>query len=335
MKKKDLSIKKLPLPKSIKENLESIDLHEKFYKHQNKEYISDINNLDNNSCVIVIDYKENFKIGGGPIETNNCFYEKIPISLLGFAIAFKENEKIKYEYHDFLSEILSHDSLFSGQCLISLLKNNKFKNIKNIKVWTDNGNHFRSYEFLYYLFKEVPKIIKGTIKFNRFVECHGKSIVDGHFGVLSKIFKQKENEMYIKNINDLKMVFEREEERKGLYETLVNNSDVSQKTFFYIYDRKSRPKKSWLEVKAFYVNLSYLMKDGELYVSPLTFEDVKEYSKINYCAKFCTDDRETKRADTTKGLVGHVHEVGRITKTYISHRVNSLLNTTTFFSKNN
>ena len=41
MKKKDLSIKKLPLPKSIKENLESIDLHEKFYKHQNKEYIID------------------------------------------------------------------------------------------------------------------------------------------------------------------------------------------------------------------------------------------------------------------------------------------------------
>ncbi|KAJ9081532.1 hypothetical protein DSO57_1013664 [Entomophthora muscae] len=63
------------------------------------------------------------------------------------------------------------------------------------------------------------------------------------------------------------------------------------------------------------------MKDGELYVSPLTFEDVKEYSKINYCAKFCTDDRETKRADTTKGLVGHVHEVGRITKTYVSHRI--------------
>ena len=92
--------------------------------------------------------------------------------------------------------------------------------------------------------------------------------------------------------------------------------------------------KSWLEVKAFYINLSYLMKDSELYVSPLTFEDVKEYFKIYYCAKFCTDDRETKRADTTKRLVGHVHEVGRITKTYIPHRGNSLLKTTTFFSKN-
>ncbi|KAJ9078777.1 hypothetical protein DSO57_1003241 [Entomophthora muscae] len=62
------------------------------------------------------------------------------------------------------------------------------------------------------------------------------------------------------------------------------------------------------------------MKDGGLYVSPLTFEDVKEYSKINYCEKFCVDDRETKRADATKGLVGHVHEVGHITKTYISHK---------------
>ncbi|KAJ9077194.1 hypothetical protein DSO57_1019024 [Entomophthora muscae] len=67
------------------------------------------------------------------------------------------------------------------------------------------------------------------------------------------------------------------------------------------------------------------MKDGELYVSPLTFEVVKEYSKINYCAKLCTDDRETKRADTTKGLVRHVHEVGHIKKTYISHR-NAALN---------
>lgn len=237
--KKSLEIKKnncrereMIVPESITESLKSIELHEKFYKHQNKEYSKDISELDNNSCVIVIDFKENFKIGGGPIETNNCFYEKMPISLLGFAVAFKENEKIKYEYHDFLSEILSHDSLFSGKCLVNLLKTDRFKRIKNIKVWTDNGNHFRSYEFLYYLFKEVPKTIKDSIKFNIFVECHGKSIVDGHFGVLSRIFRQKETEMYITNINELKRVFEKEEERRGIYESFVNSSDISQKTFF-------------------------------------------------------------------------------------------------------
>lgn len=117
---------------------------------------------------------------------------------------FKENEKIKHEYHNFLSEISSHDFLFSGQCLLKLLKEDKFKRMRNIKIWTDNGNHFRSYEFLHYLFKDLPKTFKGTIKFNRFVECHGKSIVDGHFGVLSRIYKQKENEKNIKSIKDLK-----------------------------------------------------------------------------------------------------------------------------------
>ena len=82
--------------------------------------------------------------------------------------------------------------------------------------------------------------------------------------------------MYITNINELKRVFEKEEERRGIYESFVNSSDISQKTFFYIYDRKSRPRKSWLEVKALHVNLSYLMKDGELYTSPLTFTCINE-----------------------------------------------------------
>ena len=45
-------------------------------------------------------------------------------------------------------------------CLIDLLKKDKFKGIKNIKVWTDSRNHFRLYEFIYYLFKEVPNFFK-------------------------------------------------------------------------------------------------------------------------------------------------------------------------------
>ena len=72
--------------------------------------------------------------------------------MLGFSVVTKENNKIKYEYHDYLSEILSHDSLFSGKSQLNLLKKDRFKGIKNLKVWSDNRKHFRSYEFLYYLF---------------------------------------------------------------------------------------------------------------------------------------------------------------------------------------
>lgn len=319
------------IPENLKENLNAINQHEKFFQHQNKQYSKDIKELDNSSCVIVMDFKENFKIGGGPIETNNCFYDKKPISLLGIAVVYKEFDSIKYEYHNFLSEILSHDSLFSGQCLVNLLKNNKFKRMKNIKVWTDNGNHFRSYEFLHYLFKDIPNFVKASIKFNRFVECHGKSIVDGHFGVLSKLFRQKEKELYINSINDLKNIFEEEEKRKENYRSFLSNTVISQKAYFYIYERDARPKKRYLEVKSLYVNLSHLMKDGELYSSPLTFDDIKDYTKVRFQVKSCDDIRETKMSNSSVSSVGQVHEVGRVTKGYIFNRVNSLSKTTTFF----
>lgn len=317
------------------DGLKAINHHIEFYKHQNEQYAKDINDLDHKTCVLVIDFKENFKVGGGRIETNSCFYEKTPISLLGFAAIFKENNEIRYEYHNFLSEILSHDSLFAGQCLIELLKNNKFRRIRNLKVWTDNGNHFRSYEFLHYLFKEAPKSIKGVIKFNRFVECHGKSIVDGHFGVLSRLFKQKEMERDIKNLSDLKSAFEDEEARKNASDSLTSNSIIAQRSFFYVYNRSHRPIKKSLEVKALHTNLSYFMKDDELYASPLTFDNISNYSKVDFQLKSSNDIRETRRSEPPKTLVGHVHEVGRISRGQIFRRVISVSKMTSFFSSTN
>lgn len=330
-KKEEYKKNKKDLPESFEKNIKIINTHQKFYMHQNEEYKKDIKEIKEDSCVIIIDYKENIKIGGGPIETNNCFYEKKPISVLGFALVFKENGIIKYEYHDFLSQILSHDSLFSGECLISLLKSNRFKKINNIKVWTDNGNHFRSYEFLYYLFKEVPKFIKGTIKYNRFVECHGKSIVDGHFGVLSRLLKQKETEKYINDINDLKSIFEDEEARKNLYSS-SSEENFSQKTFFYIYERKTRPRKNLLEVKDLRINLSFYMINNVLYSSPLTFNDICQYSKVKYYLKHSDDTRETKLSESFSSAVGQVVEVGKVTSRCILNRVHSLSKTTTFFN---
>ena len=61
-----------------------------------------------------------------------------------------------------------------------------------------------------------------------------------------------------------------------MFYSIKNNSDISQKTFFYIYDRKNRPRKSLLKVKNLHVNLSYLMKDSELYTSPLTFKSFEQ-----------------------------------------------------------
>ena len=51
--------------------------HHLFFKEKQKNfYQQSINSVTNSSCVVVIDFKQNFKVGGGPIETNQQFYTK-------------------------------------------------------------------------------------------------------------------------------------------------------------------------------------------------------------------------------------------------------------------
>ena len=84
-----------------------------FFKDEQRKYFKkSIENTTNTSCVIILDFKQNFKIGGGPIETNQQFYDKKQILVLGFAIYYKDNNNnLITRYVDFLSEILSHDLL--------------------------------------------------------------------------------------------------------------------------------------------------------------------------------------------------------------------------------
>lgn len=71
-----------------------------------KNIKKDIKEIKSDSCVIIKDYKENIKIGGGPIETNNCFYEKTS-SILKFVLVFKENDTININIMIFKPNFIS------------------------------------------------------------------------------------------------------------------------------------------------------------------------------------------------------------------------------------
>lgn len=321
------------VPQKIKDDISAIQNHKKFKDHQKEQYEKDLAELKDNDAIIIVDFKENFKVGGGPTEANRLYYCKTPVSVLGFALVTKNLNKINYEYYDFLSEILSHDSLFAGDCLIKLLKLERFKEINNLKIWSDNGNHFRSQEFLYFVFIEAPKIIKGDIKFNRFAEGHGKSAVDGHFGVITKLFRQKEKERKIENIHDLKEVFETEEIRKSQKNHLSHDS-VSQKAFFYLYDRECRSKQISMQTNGLHLYLSYTFKEGQLYASSLTFSNISEYKKVSHKIHSCNDMRETKRSEvkSTRNHGNGVAAVGSTTRSNIEGRIHFLTKMTTYFS---
>jgi len=69
-----------------------------------------------------MDFKENLRVGSGPVETGACFYKKKQVSVLGFAVYYiDEFNNRAMRYFDFLSEILSHDSLFVTDCISKLL----------------------------------------------------------------------------------------------------------------------------------------------------------------------------------------------------------------------
>ena len=63
--------------------------HLYFKTKQQEFYKNSLNLITNILCVIVMDFKENFKIGGGPIKTGKNFYKKIQISLLDLLFFIK------------------------------------------------------------------------------------------------------------------------------------------------------------------------------------------------------------------------------------------------------
>ena len=108
-------------------------------------YKNTLLNLKNYECVVVMDFKQNFKIGGGPIEISQSFYNKSSVSCLGFMVVKNIDADIKREYFNYLSEIISHDSFFVKKCL-SRLEKDVLNSYSKIHFWSDNGRHFRSQE---------------------------------------------------------------------------------------------------------------------------------------------------------------------------------------------
>ena len=148
-----------------------------------------------------MDFKENFKIGGGPVETSQIFYNKSQVSCLGFCLIYREGNNIKRKYINVLSKIITHDSYFVIKCLELFLKK-YLSNYNTVHFWSDNAGHFRSSELMNYILLELPKKNLST-SMNFFVEYHGKSDIDGHFGALQKAFKFYEGKRDILSLEEL------------------------------------------------------------------------------------------------------------------------------------
>ena len=150
------------LIQEISNKLNLIEKHKSVVDHQNKNFTNNIRSLSQDDCIIISDFKENLKIGGGPEETKQMFFNKEQVSVLGFALIYREDGLLKMDYITYLSNQLTHDSRFTGQCLTGLFQEKVKNKFKNIYLWTDGGKHFWSKEYLCFQL-QISKQIEGFL----------------------------------------------------------------------------------------------------------------------------------------------------------------------------
>ena len=264
----------------LKKNIEIYEKHKKVVDNQKFHFNKIKINLNNNHCIIILDFKQNFKLSFGGNELSQDYYTKRQVSCLGAAIYYKENNELFCHYISYFSNILSHDSLFSGDVLDEIVYslNQRFT---NIHVFTDCGPHFRSKEFLYRV-KDLSKRTNKVISLNFFAEYHGKSVVDGHFGRLSKLFKRIDVKYEINSVEEFRDIFE-----------LEANENNWKHVSFRVYRRNNRSIKiNKIDMKNIKLYLSYSFIYGNGYYYYMThyghyFEmDAEEIEEV--------DIRETK-----------------------------------------
>jgi hypothetical protein len=166
------------------------------------------------------------------------FYRMEQCSVLGFCLIHKSADGVVHkDYFDFFSSILSHDSLFAKDCLRDLVTGPSFPRLTSLSIWTDCGPHFRSLEFAHTVLRELPERLSIPVQWSFFGEHHGKSLVDGHFGLLSRWLSEGEKSRPVENMQSC----------IDLMREKINGSNAlkrdADKLFvqFRIYDRAERP----------------------------------------------------------------------------------------------
>ena len=155
-------------------------------------------------ALIVLDYKESIVIGRGPRERKSAYYGRSSVSCLGFAV-YKPGCSAP-TYIDVLSENLAHtaEAAVCGLRLVvdKLAKEPWWGKAGAVDVWADCGPHFRALEFAHSVLVELRGKKKYTT-LNFFGEHHGKSVVDGHFGVLSRKLEEASKHERLESIDEL------------------------------------------------------------------------------------------------------------------------------------
>lgn len=143
--------------------------------------------------IIIIDFKENYRFWHSREQDANAYRNNLISTIFNVSVFISRNQIIQVHNWTFCSNNLSHDSFFVKEALRQVFQTREFQDleIESVSFWMDGGPHFRSHE-LNALFVEIfrSKQFK-EVKWNHYLEYHGKNYCDVHFSVINHIFKVK------------------------------------------------------------------------------------------------------------------------------------------------
>ena len=154
----------------VEEQITAVEFHKTLSEIQREEFKRQRESVKKGECVFVFDFKQNVKIGTGPRQVSQQYYQMQQQSVFGVIVYFycTNSNTIKQRNIHFISSILSHDGLFASECLRLLMKKPFMTEIKHVAFWSDCRPHFRNGELAHELLVEIPELFKVSCQYNYF-----------------------------------------------------------------------------------------------------------------------------------------------------------------------
>ena len=102
--------------KELKRNLKIYEVHWTVVKNQKEQFKLLIKRLNIDSCILILDFKENFKVTESGNQTINDYCNKRQIPCLGGALIFNDNGNIKNHYINFFPKFFHMTHYFHLKC---------------------------------------------------------------------------------------------------------------------------------------------------------------------------------------------------------------------------
>jgi len=184
-----------------KELIKTLTKHRESAHVQRDKFKEELDALKDNlkKGIVIIDFKENYRHWQSREQDADSFRNNLVSTIFNVSIFVWKNGKIHVHNWTFCSNNLSHDSFFVKEALRQVFRTREFQalGIESISFWMDGGPHFRSHE-LNALFVDIYRSKQfKEVKWNHYLEYHGKNYCDVQFSVINHIFKVKPFECFL------------------------------------------------------------------------------------------------------------------------------------------